>query len=29
MNFEHIKGVKNAAADIFSRFVGIQQNEAM
>jgi len=29
INFEHIKGVKNVAPDIPSRFVGIQQDKAL
>jgi len=29
INFEHIKGVKNVVVDIFSRFAGIQQDEAL
>ena len=29
INFEHIKGVKNVAADILSRFARIQQNETL
>ena len=29
INFEYIKGVKNTAVDILSRFAGIQRNEAM
>jgi len=29
INFEHIKGVKNVAANILSHFVGIQQDEAL
>ena len=28
INFEHIKGVKNVATDILSRFAWIQQDEA-
>ncbi|KAL2993673.1 hypothetical protein AAZX31_10G126100 [Glycine max] len=29
INFEHIKRAKNVAADILSRYVGIQQDEAL
>ena len=29
INFEHIKGVNNVVVDIFSRFAGIQQDEAL
>ena len=29
INFEHIKGIKNVVADILSRFLGIQQDEAL